>query len=160
MGPAVVGGLISGVVVLLGVLLAEILNRQREQKSAINSAVKTIAIELPILCYYFSEPVAHPDLFEPGFTGWEIQQRVYRNLIEIDMRTRTRKGKYRETRNKTDDISSRMAAAIIRRINGIPLTEEERLSMCTNGLFQTVFGDRDTLDGDVLQYIENGLPID
>ena len=160
MGPAVVGGLISGIVVLLGVLLAEILNRQREQKLALKNAIKTIAIELPILCYYLSESIAHPDLLDIGFPGWEIHQSVYRNLTEIDTRTRTRRGKYRDIRIKADDINARMAAAIFRRIEGKPLTQKERLSMCTNGLFQAAFGHRDTLDGDVLRYIENGLPID
>jgi hypothetical protein len=152
-------GILSGVVVLLGVFLTHLLARRQETMISIERATMEIALELPIFANFLSRPES--ELFAPGSQSWLIQQEVKKDLATIDAKTRKRKGAFADVRKIADEMSARIGAAEIRRFrDGILLSSTEYISLCDSGLSRAVFGDRNVLDETISKYVQNGLPVE
>jgi hypothetical protein len=157
-GPPLAGGLLSGIVVLTGVVLSQSLRNRRETRIAVESAAVEIVMELPV----FANLLTRADTnFSLGSESWTVQQRVKANLANMDAKTRKRKRAFKEIRQIVDEISARIGAAEIRRFrDGHFMSSPECVSLCGNGLYAAVFGKRQVLDETLKNYVENGLPVD
>jgi len=107
----VVGGLISGTTVLVGVLLAEYLTRQRWMTSAAEEAASSPAPELKIDADVFTSPRSSTHNFVFGSDVWGVQQRVSRYLNDTDGRTGRKKNKFADARACVDETRDLLIAA-------------------------------------------------
>jgi hypothetical protein len=117
-----------------------------------------VVLELPV----FANLLTRTDVnFAFGSQSWAVQQKVKRDLVEIEAKTRRRKDKFAEIRGIVDEIDARIGAAEIRRFrDGVNLSMAEYSSLCDNGLYGAIFGSRHVLDVMILKYVRDGLPID
>jgi hypothetical protein len=158
---AIIGGVISGAVVLLGVFLAEWLARARDRHDRLRRATEVIVRKTPIaLSYLLPDPVDERRVAW-GSPGWEVCQDVTAALLEADLASRpllTRRRK--EVRDARDEISVRLGAAQIRWLeHGHVISIKQAVSVPIDDLKSAVFRreDRDELWE---RYLSEGLPVD
>src|ERR1700674_3617252 len=154
---AIVGGLISGGVVLLGVFLAEWLHRRRDRHNVLVDATRTIARALHPALYYLTGESPEFQGANFGSPGFAAQQELREAFVAADTATRPRlTAKRREIRAALDDIMARAFAADLRHSRGIVLTRAEFESFPLSSLTRAVFGSRDFLDEMLVRYSKDG----
>ena len=79
--PAIVGGVISGGVVLLGVLLAEGLRHWSSRRNELQQATRTVVIRLPVAMVYLTATPPDESRLDVGSTGWTIYQEVVTSSV-------------------------------------------------------------------------------
>jgi hypothetical protein len=157
---AIVGGLISGAVVLLGVLLAEGLRRGWERRQALRRAIRVIVQQLPIAMIFLTENTPDERRWNIESPGWIIYQQVMSACTEADTASRSRWTRHRaEVRAALDEIVARMSAAAIRSASGHLVTVAQLSSIPTDQLTLAVFGKRNTIDDRLIGYVKRGLPV-
>lgn len=158
---AIVGGFISGIVVLLGVLVAEWLRRQWDRRQALQRATQFITRQLPIAMVYLTEHAPGDRHMELDSPGWTFYQQVMSACAEADAASRPRwTRRHNEVRAALDDITARMSAADLRWTrDGIYVTTNELISISTAAaqLTHAVFGKRKTIDEAFTKYVKHGL---
>ena len=161
---ALVGGLLSGAVVLLGVLLAEGLRRRGGRYEELRRATLTVGMRLPVAMVYLTDTPPDSQRLTVGSPGWIIYQEVLTALVEVDAASRPRRTKNRaRIREANEDISARLFAANFRFVTSghrQVVTHEEILSMTgrVGDLNGAVFGKRKPVDELLLRYEQDGLP--
>lgn len=129
---AIVGGLISGVVVLVGVVLAEQLRRKWSRHEELRRASLTVALRLPVALAYLTDSPPDNLRLTVGSPGWAIVQEVLTALTEIDNASRARLTRNRaKVREARDEISARLSAGQLRYLTKKDLiTSEQLLDLC------------------------------
>jgi hypothetical protein len=157
---AIVGGLISGAVILVGVLVAEWLTRSRDRTYAIRAATTSVVRQLPIALAYMSTSPPTDQRVAFGTDGWDVYQAVQASLNEIDIATRRRGVRNRKkVREAHEEVSARFAAAYFRCVSRNEyVTAEERYNFQTEMLNRAVFGERENFDEKFKQYLNEGFP--
>ena len=155
---ALVGGALSGGVVLLGVVLAEWTSRRGRRWADLVRATHVVAGRLPEVLVYFTEEPPDPRRTEIGSTGRDPERELLGALDEIDALTRPRLTRHRkDIREAGDLIMVQAIAASIRSYNGIPLTQEERGVITAKPLTEVVFGPRPVRDDLLQHYLQYGF---
>jgi hypothetical protein len=159
---AIVGGVISGGVVLLGVFLTEGLNRRSARYEELRRATRTIIIRLPIALLYLSASPPDEQRLDIGSTGWTIDQEVVIALVGVDIASRPRWTRNRkDVRLAHDEISARLHAAyFIWQTRHEVVTNAQFLAVSGLGaeLSTAVFGEREIISALIDQYLRDGLP--
>jgi hypothetical protein len=159
---AIVGGFISGVVVLVGVLLAEWLRRRAGRHEALGRAAHTIILKTPgLLSYLLPEPLDERRL-EWGSPGWDLLQEVFAACAEADAASRPKMTRNRKAiRDPLNEINVRVGAAHARwAVNGSGVTYDQvvALSALTSALGTAAFGKRESFVEIFERYMNEGLP--
>ena len=109
---AVVGGVVTGAVLLGGVVLSEWLVRRRERRTRLEHAVHRLSLLVPVVFAYLS--VSPPDSLrlDAGSTGWYFQQEMLDSLFEADLLVRHGRGNgHQRIRATLDDLSANISLA-------------------------------------------------
>ncbi|MFZ2057019.1 MAG: hypothetical protein WAV54_06395 [Acidimicrobiales bacterium] len=156
---AIVGGVIAGVVVLGGIVLAEWLVRLRDRRDRIREAVKRLVMGLPIFMADASRSPAGDATFARGTEAWRQYQEVVIAMNEIDVAVRPPflKGR-REIRDANDDIMARTLAVFSLHHAGTSATMPDLYGMidATARLSKAVLGDREPIDALYQRYLRQG----
>jgi hypothetical protein len=159
---AIIGGVISGAVVLLGVFLAESLARARDRHDRLRRATQVISLKAPLVLGYLSPEPTDPLGLATGTPGWDLYAAVFAALMEADAASRpllTRKRK--KVRCVVDEITARLVAAHMRWVRSKDtVSRDQVLSLPTRELNSAVFGDRRNIDDLWKHYLAEGLPVD
>ena len=156
---AIVGGVISGAVIVAGILITEWLTRVRNRSDAIRTATHIVVMRLPVALAYMSDNPPSAQRVEFGTAGWNAYQEVQAALVEIDAASRHRGIRHRIViRDAHEDLTARLFAAWYRCVTrGLYLTEEERLTFGTERLTSAVLGERQPFDDRFNRYIKDGF---
>jgi len=111
---ALVGGALSGLVVLIGVVLAERLRRAGERRRQLERACSIVALRLPVVLLYWSEHPPDARRTETNSEGWHHLQAVLAALTEIEELTRGGRGNAGRINKVAVELDARMFAAQVR----------------------------------------------
>lgn len=141
---AIVGGLITGVVLLAGVLMSEGLIRQRERRSRLEHATHRLTLLVPVVMAYLSEAPPDPQRLSAGSAGWYFEQEMLDSLFEADLLVRSARSRAsRQFREALDDLSTRITTATTRALGGRYLTADEVLQISTTDITEALHGQRE-----------------
>jgi hypothetical protein len=159
---AVIGGVISGAVVLLGIFLAEWLARARDRQDRLRRATLVISLKTQQVLGYVSQKPTEPRGLTRGSPGWDLYDAVFAALIEADAASRpllTRKRK--KVRSAVNEIAARLVAAQQRwECFKDTVSSDQVQSLPTFDLNCAVFGERTNIDDLWHGYFDKGLPVD
>ena len=156
---AIIGGAISGAVVLVGILLAEYLARRRERDHQLRSAVRRLVLKVPEALTYAGPFPPDDRRLDYGSPGRVAFFDMNEDLAEIDLLSRRRGGKeMAQVREQVTDLSARLLAVQLRLGRDITLSMEEIWAITAKGspLVNTVFGERQVNDELTRHYVEHG----
>lgn len=129
MGAAIVSGLVSGTLVLLGVVAAERLRRAGEQRQRIERSCTRV----PLLVSIITETAARG----AQQAAWAEMKELLTAATEIEALTRQRR-KHRRTNELTVDLLARLAAASTTRT--LSFLQEDQAWEVVTQLLDEVFG--------------------
>ena len=156
-GAAIVAGLLGGVVVLVGVVLAEVLLRSRERRRRLEDHVHALTVTVGRATLYLSDQTPH-EVMDLGEVGYQALQEVLEDLFAVDQLTRGSRRRYKKDLHEAaDDLGARLMAASLRHANRQPLTLDETLEISASELARIMFGDRPTVDDQIKAYLKNGF---
>jgi hypothetical protein len=157
---AIIGGLISGAVVLIGVVLANYLTRRQDREQHLKAAVRLISTKVTEALLYAGPKPPHPGRLDYGTPGFLAFNNVLDALYEVDLLSPGLRGKKMvEVRQLTGDINARLAAVQLRLHRGITLTMDEvwTLTIRCGDLNGAVFGEGHLIDELVRRYDQQGF---
>lgn len=161
---AIIGGVISGAVVLLGILLAEWLRRAQDRHTELRNATRVISLRSPVALSNLLPDASDPRRLQQGSPGWEVFQEVLTAALAADVASRPRITRRRATiRRSLDELTVRMGAAHVRWLATRQLiTHEQMLSVGVQvgALNRAVFGKRSLVDDLWDRYVSEGLPVE
>ena len=112
---AIIGGVISGAVVLLGILLAEWLRRPRTGTRNLGTPLGSFLLRSPVALSNLLPDASDPRRLQQGSPGWEVFQEVLTAALAADVASRPRITRRRATiRRSLDELTVRMGAAHVR----------------------------------------------
>jgi hypothetical protein len=158
---ALVGGALSGGVVLTGVYLTEHLTRRRTRDALLREDLQRANVLLPVgLAFLGSDP---PDSrrFEIGSPGWDVDQQVTFLLLRMEATARHYPGdKGRRLREAIDDVNARYVAAKVRHLaRGLTLSIDDRLAINLAEVSAALLPERPILlDDAIKRYVAEGFP--
>ena len=159
---AVIGGVISGAVVLLGAFLAEWLARARDRHDRLRRATLEISLKAPLVLGYVSPEPTDPRGLTRASPGWGLYEDVFAALMDADAASRpllTRRRK--KVRNDMHEITARLVAAQVRWDRSkATVSREQVVSPPTFDLNNAVFGKRKNIEKLWKGYLVEGLPVD
>jgi hypothetical protein len=157
---ALIGGALSGAVVLVGVLLAEYLVRRRQREDQLKAAVQRLALTAAKALIYAGPTPPSPDRLSFGSAGWVAFNETYQVLYEIELLSRRGVSTHaKQVREQANDLNAKLFAVSSRLQRGIVLTEEELWSLTGDcgQLSVTVFGPSPYLEELFRRYDEQGF---
>jgi hypothetical protein len=142
---AIIEGLITGAVLLGGVLLSEWLIRQRERRARLEHAVHRLTLLVPVVLTYLSTTPPDSLRLDAGSAGWYFQQEMLDSLFEADLLVRhSRSHAYSQIREALDELSAKISDATSRGASGQYLSATEIAQISTDTLTDAVHGRRKT----------------
>lgn len=159
---AIVGGVISGGVVLLGVLVAEGMRRRSARTEELRQATRLVVIRYAIAMSYLTETPPDEHGFSLGSPGWEVYQEVFVALVGIDVASRSKwSRRCDDIRQAREDLSARLHTAwylYTTKKAVVSMDQYMSASGVVADLNRAVFGERDTIDALLDKYQRDGLP--
>jgi hypothetical protein len=152
MQAAIVGGLLSGGVVLLGVILEQHLTKRREREARIQEIARRLVIEIGKLEALLKRA---PSEVDAGRLN-EIDERVQALALEVRLLSLKRRH-YHELTNAIDELLVNQFAARERRADGIPMEVLETLGGAA--INDVVFPNAPHLGDRIRDRVKRGLPI-
>jgi len=156
----VVGGIIGGLVVSIGVVLAEWLIRSRERRSKVRKIVSGIAFDMPILTAYYSDDPEAPRL-EPGdYHGefWRLRQDVLGGLNDLRTLPRWPMKNAKMIRANAEQLVALLTAATLRSTRGLRLSRADQVAITAHDrLHSLVFGTEPVSKDLVDHYSQEGF---
>lgn len=157
-GQAFLTGIISGVVVVVGVVLAETLSRVRNRRELILDRIQELNIVLPKYLASFTRRQGFPSPSDPEFPA--LFERVLSCLADIRFNARSPLRGHAEIREKAEDLTARAFAALSVWEKGGALSVSDMANIGVNSLRRAVLGTKhQTLDHLIKQYEKDGFPL-
>ena len=158
---AIIGGPISGAVVLIGVLLAEYLVRRRERDQRLRAAALRLSLKVIEALEYAGPNPPNPSRWDYGSPGSFVLNEVNEALAEIDVLCCRRLGKKMvELRDQADELNAMFFAASVRvQRDGKTLNRDDiwTITAACYPIVETVFGKRQARDALVQKYVGHGF---
>jgi hypothetical protein len=141
---AVVEGILAGLTVLLGVLIAERLTRRSRRRERVERCALDLVLNLPKWAVaVYDDPASAESIGSPA---WLLYQHVFERCSEIDSVTRARWSiREREAVRLANDNILGMLNELHEAARGgraLPPKKEFVIELCDNGLHSAVFGSR------------------
>ena len=153
---ALVGGAVSGAVVLVGVLLAEYLRRRAARRLRMETACRTVQLRLPLVLAYMTERPPDPGRLSINSPGWRYLQEVTQAMTELEASTRGRSSSSKRLNRKIVDLDARVLAAQARLDRGEFLTRERIIEISADEIGGEIFRHREPADAVFKHYFEVG----
>jgi hypothetical protein len=153
---ALVGGAVSGAVVLGGVLLAEYLRRRAARQLRMETACRTVQLRLPLVLAYMAERPPDPGRLSINSPGWRYLQEVTQAMTELEASTRGRRSSSKRLNGKIVDLDARVLAAQERLDRGEFLTREGIFEISADEIGTEIFRHREPADAVFKHYLEVG----
>ena len=158
---AVIGGALSGGVVLTGVYLTEHLTRRRTRDALLREDLQRANVLLPAGLAFLSPDPPDSRRFEIGSPGWDVDEQVTFLLLRMEATARDYPGdKGRRLREALEDVTARYAAAKVRHYaRGLTLSIDERLAINLSDVSAALLPERPMLlDDAIKRYVAEGYP--
>lgn len=139
----VVGGIIGGLVVLTGVVLAEWLARSRELRSKVREIASGLAFDMPILMAYYADDPGSPTLGHDDFHGefWRLRKEVFGGLTVLRTLPRWPMRNARMIRENSELLATMLTAVSLRSMRDLQLSRDDQVAIVAHdNLHSLVFG--------------------
>lgn len=156
----ILGGLVGGLVVLIGVVAAELLIRSRETRGEVRAIVSSLAFDMPILMAYYSDDPEAPALRPGDYHGpfWQLRKDVFTGLNQLRTLPRWPMRNAGKIRKNAELLATLATAAQLRSVRGLPLTRDDQVVIATSDQLHTlVFGTKPVSHDELDRLVKEGF---
>lgn len=150
-------GIVGGVVVVIGVVVAEFLTRRRERRERVQTLVQELGLLLPRLLVPFTNAKGGISPTSPEHL--EIHQRVVSHLSEIRYKALHLR-RAADIRREASRLSGKVTAAYLRWWQGKTISLDDVADISTEALRRAAIGDHENLDAMWRHFDKHGFNAD
>lgn len=147
-------GIVGGLTVVLGVVLAEWLQRMRQRDDQVRGATLELAMLMPHVVWPLLDTEYGRSADTSVGSRWSDQREHAVRLLNV-IRVTARHGQRRRKRiiSHANDLSARLVAAELDLFGqGLRLPRQSVLDLTTADLYAAVFGKREPIDDEIAKY--------
>lgn len=157
---AIIGGAISGAVILAAVYLTDYVNKNRAIHDQLRADLQKATLLLPIVLVYLGPNPPNALRLSIGSPGWELDQQVTMLLMRLEVGVRHLRGRQANERavDAISDINARYISAKIRfQRDGIVLSYPDMQNITMAATSEALLPPPNRLDDRIKRYVERGF---